>query len=358
MNGVASNLEFTHPAAAMLFLIVLGLGALLVWRQVWRRRALARLAESTLLPHIAPRVLGARHALRAGLLITAMCALVVGLMDPRAGDALESVEQEGIDLMVVVDVSRSMLAQDATPDRLTRAKQFAADVVEALGSDRVGLIEFAGVPALRCPLTFNHRAFLSQLEILSPQSTVRGGSMLGDAIRMAASSLGGANESNGAGRAIVVLSDGEDMESEPIEAATTAAETGIRVVTIGIGDSVDGARIPIDGVAGAPRRYLLHDAQEVWTKMDPTLLESVAKAGNGFFVGAGSGQAEMREVAALLAAGLDKRTRERADVTSRAPLFQWCVAVALLALVVECTLSRAKTKSLNTTRETMLEEVA
>ncbi|MCE2884142.1 MAG: VWA domain-containing protein [Planctomycetaceae bacterium] len=311
--------------------LVAGLAiAAILWLLAWRRRARQALADAALLTEIAPRVLGARAGVRAALVAAAALLLAVALLDPRMGGRTEKVEQTGIDVMVVVDVSRSMLAEDAQPDRLSRAKQFAADLVDALGSDRVGLIEFAGVPALRCPLTFNHRAFLTQLETLTPQATVRGGSLLGDAIRLASSCLAG----EGVGKVVIVLSDGEDMESAPVEAAATAAtENGIRIVTVGIGDSSEGARIPTS--TGNQKRYLVHDGQEVWTKMDPTLLAEVARAGDGFFIEAGTGQADMAQAAALLRRGLTSKARTQASVTTKEPLFQYLAGAALLLLVLE-----------------------
>lgn len=326
-----AGFEFARPSAlAWLALVAVG-ALLLVAGIVWRRRALARLADQRLLASIAPRIVGARVGARAVLVVAAMAAVAVALGDPRAGERAEEVEQRGVDAMIVIDVSRSMLAEDAAPNRLGRARQFAADLVDALGSDRVGLVEFAGVPALRCPLTFNHRAFRSQLELLSPQSTVRGGSMLGDAIRLAAAGL----PQDGAGKAIVIFSDGEDMESEPVEAAATALkDRGIRTITVGIGDTAEGARIPEADATGG-KRFVVYDGQEVWSKMDPRLLKAVADAGDGFFIEAGTGQADMRQAAAYLATALEKRTRERTDVPTKDPLFQWLALAALAALIGE-----------------------
>lgn len=330
ISGGDESLAFNAPAAAIWFIAAIGCVLLLGWLTAWRRRARIRLADSALLPRIAPGLLAARSGLRASLLGASIVLLVPALMDLRGGQSTDTVEQRSIDVMVVVDVSRSMLAEDATPNRLARAKQFASDLVEEVGSDRVGLIEFAGVPAMRCPLTFNHRSFRTQLEALSPQATIRGGSMLGDAIRLAATSL----EDEQGGKAIVVLTDGEDMQSEPVEAAAVAAkEHGIRVVTIGIGDAREGARIPV--YESGTRRYIVHEGQEVWSKMDPTLLKQIADAGEGYFVDAGTGQADMAQLAQLLSAGLTKEARERADVSGRQPLFQVFVALALALLVAE-----------------------
>ncbi len=334
MPWPGSGFEFAQPQAAFWLLPALGGAVLLGWLVFWRRDARARLASAALLSKIAPAVVGARSTRRAILTAIAMLLLVPALMDPRAGQGTESVTQRSIDVMVVVDVSRSMLAEDASPNRLARAKQFASDLVESVGSDRVGLIEFAGVPSLRCPLTFNHRSFRLQLESLSPQSTIRGGSMLGDAIRLASSSLGNAGAAQGKGKVIVIFSDGEDMESEPVEAAAVAAtEHGIRVVTVGIGDAREGARIPIDE-RGA-RKYVVHEGEEVWSRMNPTLLKEVADAGNGYFVEAGAAQADMVQLAGLLAMGLERESREPTEVLSKQPLFQLFAALALVLLVAE-----------------------
>jgi len=331
--GVLAEVAFTQPEGFIWFVAVAVAATLLLVEARWRSAALRRLADSALLDRIAPSVLGARTTLRASLLLVAMAFLAVALADLRGGESREEVEQRGVDLVVVVDVSRSMLAEDATPSRLGRARQFAADLVEELGSDRVGLVEFAGVPAVRCPLTFNHRTFLSQLALLSPKSTVRGGSMLGDAIRLAAESL----EGDGAGRAIVVLSDGEDMESEPVEAAATAfSERGVRTIAIGIGDAAEGARIPV--VEGGARRFLVHEGEEVWSRMDPTLLAAVAEQGGGFFVEAGTTQADMGDVARALRSVLESSARERGSVAAREPLFQWLAGAALLALLADAVL--------------------
>ena len=330
MDTPSTGIEFTRPDAAVWLVVAAGCAALLAWLAAWRRSVTRRLADAGVLHRIAPGIAGSRGGLRAVMLAGAIAMLVPALMDPRAGASRDSVTQTSVDIMVVVDVSRSMLAEDAAPNRLARAKQFASDLVEAIGSDRVGLIEFAGVPSLRCPLTFNHRTFRTQLDALSPQSTIRGGSMLGDAIRLAVENL----EGQGSGKAIVILSDGEDMESEPVEAAAVAAkEHGIRIATIGIGDSREGARIPISG-AGS-RQFVVHEGQEIWSKMNPALLRQVADAGGGPFVEAGVDQADMTQLAGVLSRGLERATRERADVSTRQPVFQVFVALALALLAAE-----------------------
>jgi Ca-activated chloride channel family protein len=261
-----------------------------------------------------------------------MVALSLALMDPRWGMQVEQVQRRGMDAIFVIDVSRSMLAGDATPSRLERAKQFAIDASEALEGDRVGLVDFAGVAAMRTPLTLNYAAFRQAVQNLEPKAATRGGSMLGEAIRMAANSFPAGDKGS---RAIIVLSDGEDMDSKPTEAAQRAfEELGVRVFTVGIGDSRDGARVPVNSADGQ-RRYLVHDGQEVWSRMNPDTLREVAKAGGGAFIPAGTAQLDMAAVYRDSLAGLDRVDQEASLVKRQTPRFQWFAGAALLLLVLE-----------------------
>jgi Ca-activated chloride channel family protein len=242
------------------------------------------------------------------------------------------VQRRGLDAIFVVDVSRSMLAGDATPSRLDRARQFVIDASEALQGDRVGLVDFAGSATLRVPLTLNYAAFRQAVQNLEPKGASRGGSMLGEAIRMAANSFPTADKG---ARAVIVLSDGEDMGSEPAKAAAEALESlGVRVFTVGIGDSRDGARIPVTGTDGQ-RRYLVHDGQEVWSRMNPDTLREIAQAGGGAFVPAGTAQLDMAAVYRDSLAGLDRVDQEASLVKRQTPRFQWFAGAALVLLVLE-----------------------
>ncbi|MSR40838.1 MAG: VWA domain-containing protein [Phycisphaerales bacterium] len=331
MQQTDLGFTFTHPAALSWLWIVLPMLVLIVWSTLARRRTLSRFAEPHLLLALAPSATSLRPLLRATLACSAIVLLVLALLDPRWGGRMERIAQSGFDCVVVVDVSRSMLATDATPSRLERAKQFGSDLTEQLGGDRIGLVAFAGVPSVQCPLTFNHRTFLDQLRALTPQSTNRGGSMLGDAIRMAATGFG---ETDG-GRAIVVFTDGEDMESFPVEAAAEAFEKhGARTYVIGIGDAQEGARIPIETPTGTA--FQLFEGQEVWSKMDPETLSNVATAGRGFFVAAGTAQLDMSEFHRKASADLERTTRDGADIAVRDPQFQWLAGLALVLLLAEC----------------------
>ncbi|MSR18874.1 MAG: VWA domain-containing protein [Phycisphaerales bacterium] len=336
------ELEFANLTALHWLWAIAALTVLAVWGISRRRGDMRRFADSILLAKIAPSFSTARPVLRAALLLGALTAIVFGLSDPRWGIEQVETKRRGADVIFVLDVSRSMLAQDATPDRLERAKQFASDAVDRMGGDRVGLLDFAGVPAIRVPLTLNYGAMRSALAELTPKQSLRGGSMLGDAIRVASESFVG--EAN-VGRAIVVLSDGEDMGSFPVEAAQQAFEEhGIRVFTVGIGDTAEGGRIPLESSAG--RTYLTHDGQEVWTKMDPDTLRATAEAGGGVFIPAGTAQIDLGEIIELSLAELERQEFEVSSVHRSIPRFQWPVALALLLLLAECAVRDRSTQQM------------
>ena len=173
-----------------------------------------------------------------------MALMVLALVDVRWGKVWRDVPQKGIEVMFVLDVSRSMLADDAAPNRLERAKQQIKDTVDEMAGDRVGLIVFAGDVKQQIPLTTHYDDFKQALDEVGPHNVRRGGSRLGDAIEAASHAF--LTKSN-AHKAMVIFTDGEDQESEPVAAARKAhAETGVRIFTVGLGDMEKGSRIPLE----------------------------------------------------------------------------------------------------------------
>ncbi|MHC5114938.1 MAG: vWA domain-containing protein, partial [Planctomycetota bacterium] len=295
--------------------VVLVIGAQL------RRRALRRFASEMLHRVLVPHARPGRALARSALVVAALVMLVAGMIDPRWGVTYEEVEQRGIDVMVVLDVSRSMLAEDARPNRLERARQYIGDLVEQLAGDRVGLITFAGVPAVRCPLTADYGAFRLILDTVHPESAQRGGSLLGDALRLAGESF---TDDLPEHKVILVFSDGEDHGSYPLEAAQALSnERQIPVYTFGIGDTEQGGRIPI--VTAGRRSYLMHEGQQVWSRMNPGVLRDVALACGGAYVPVGTGSVDMARIFTERIEPVSERSFETTMRERHHPRYQWFV---------------------------------
>lgn len=333
------EIEFNNLSALNWMWLAAVLAIVASMAVAWRRRALRTMIDAKLLSKIAPEFSLLRPALRYTLLILAMLALVAAMVDPRWGTESEEIKRRGADVMFVVDVSRSMLAEDATPNRLNRAKLFIDDAIRQMAGDRVGLVDFAGVAVMRTPLTLNYGAFMTSVDDLRPKESVRGGSMLGDAIRVAAQSF---SSDATAGRAIVILTDGEDMGSDPVAVAKEIYQKqGIRIVTVGIGDSRDGGRIPVE--SGGDRTWMVHEGQEVWSRMDTNTLRDIAQSGGGLFVPAGTAQVDLGDILRRSFADLERGEFETSTIQRSIPRFQWPAGLALILIVLECLVPDRKT---------------
>ena len=206
---------------------------------------------------------------------TALVAGLVALAGPRFGTQYEEVVPRGSDLYVLIDVSRSMLAEDVPPSRLGRAKADVAALVNRLEGERVGLIAFAGQAVVKCPLTVDYDAFRRSLDELDPSSAPRGGTAIGDAIRKALEVFQSRTDRD---QAILLITDGDDQQSYPLEAAAVAAERQVTIFTVGLGDADHGARIP---QAAQSRSYVEYQGQQVWSKLDGSLLKEIALKTSG-----------------------------------------------------------------------------
>jgi Ca-activated chloride channel family protein len=218
--------------------------------------------------------------IKGGALLLGVACLVLAAARPRWGVYFEEVSARGVDLFVVLDVSRSMQAEDLAPNRLERAKSDILDLLTKLTGDRVGLITFAGAAVVHVPLTTDQGFFRSVLDEVDSDSAPLGGTMIGDAIRKAIESM---EERLDRDQVIVLITDGEDHDSFPEEAAALAAERGIKIITVGLGDTGEGARIPVRDESGSVS-FVRHEGQEIWSVMDERLLKEIAMKTDGAYV--------------------------------------------------------------------------
>lgn len=317
-----------------LWLVVLCV-AVVAFAAVAQRRARSRFATANLIRRVLPPARALRRAVGTTLVVAAMVLMVAALIDVRWGKVWRDVPQKGIEVMFVLDVSRSMLAEDAAPNRLERAKQQIKDTVDEMAGDRVGLVVFAGDTKQQIPLTTHYDDFKQSLDEVGPHSVRRGGSRLGDAIEAASHAF--LTKSN-AHKAMVVFTDGEDQESDPIAAARKAhSETGVRIFTVGLGDMDTGSRIPLE--SDDRGNYLEHNGQQVWSKLHGDILRQVATETDGAYVPAGTKQVNMSDVYHSYIAGVEQTEFETARINEYEARFQWFLGASLVFLLLEIALT-------------------
>jgi Ca-activated chloride channel family protein len=302
--------------------------AVLVYAHRKRLAAARRFADPAMVERLMPRLRSARPWVKGALVLLGIACLIVAGARPRFGVYFEKVRQRGVDLFVLLDVSRSMTAEDVAPNRLERAKSDIHDLLSRLAGDRVGLIVFAGKPALKVPLTTDQGFFRMVLDDVDTESAPRGGTLIGDAIRECLADI---PERRDRDQVIVLITDGEDHESYAEEAAKQAAERGVKIFTVGLGKTAEGARIPVRGDDGS-LRYLKYQGQEVWSKVDERLLKQIALTTGGAYIAAGTraydlGQIYEDHLAALTRGQIQEEKRKR--FREQFQLFV-CLGVALL----------------------------
>lgn len=312
--------------------LVLIVAVVLVMSMIARRRAMKKFATSNLVQRLFPNSAAHRLILKSLVTVAAMCLLVIGLIDVRWGKTWREVPQKGIDVVFALDVSRSMLASDVSPNRLERAKQQIKDMVDEMAGDRVGLVVFAGDAKQLVPLTKHYHDFKNALDEVGVYNVDRGGSQLGDAIQMAADCFLDKTDDH---KAIVVLTDGEDQESDPVAAAQQVhAVTGVRIFTVGLGDRKQGARVPANG-SSANGKFLEYQGQQVWSKLNSSILEQVALATDGAYVPAETKSVDMADVYHQYVANVEQQDFETARINSYVPRYQIFVGIALALILLE-----------------------
>ncbi len=263
--------------------VALGLGILYLWS--WRRRKLLlqQFASAALLKGLMASFSPLRLWVQWALPALAIVLLFVALARPQWGHVLSETKTKGVDVLMALDVSKSMLAQDIKPDRLQRAKLAIWDFVKKLEGDPVGLIIFAGQAFLTCPLTADYEAFRQSLESVDVDLIEAQGTDLAIAIQEAQSLLH--QEENF--KRLVLITDGEDLEEKGFIAASKAAEEGLVIYTVGVGTPT-GELIPIRDAQGKPDYLRDASGKPVQTRLDPTTLERIAAATGGFYTPLGA----------------------------------------------------------------------
>lgn len=324
---------------------------ILLWllMRLHTRRQLERFADRDMHSRLLPDASNWRPATKFGLLMLALAFLIIALANPQEGSKMVKGERLGSDIAICLDISNSMMAEDIQPNRLERSKRIVGNLLNALGSDRISLVVFAGSSYVQMPLTNDYSAvklFLDQVDcsLISAQGTA-----IGDAIDKAMLTFGYGDPDRewlkNQGRAIVIISDGENFEDDAEAAARSAAAEGVRICTIGMG-LPQGA--PIPEYRGGQRKGYKRDrhGNTVTTRLDEGTLTAIAHAGKGVYVRATNINSGVQEIVHLIES-LEKENYGEATFSEYESRYQYPLAAALICLLAEILLFERRNHKIN-----------
>jgi Ca-activated chloride channel homolog len=324
---------------------LLGLGLIPVFLIIyllvrrWRKRALKTYGDLSVISQLFPDVSTAKRNAKFILFSLAFAFLVIGIVNPQIGTKLEEVKRKGADIMICLDVSNSMRAEDLTPNRLERSKQAISKLVDKLKGDRIGIVVFGGEAYIQLPITSDYSAAKLFMESINTNMIPTQGTDIGKAIDMAVESFG---KDEGKNKAIVIITDGENHEESAVRAAKEAEEKNITIHTIGMG-SENGAPIPV--YKGNVQEGFKKDKEgnTVITKLNDQALKEIAAAGNGIYVRATNSDAGLNNVLDEIDK-LEKKQFESKMYSDYEDRFQWFVAIAFVLFLIESLISERKSK--------------
>ena len=270
-------MRFAHPSLLWLLLILPPALIAFFWWSWRKRQELAKhFIQARLLPGLISGVSPTRQKLRMAGIILAVVCVILALARPQWGFTWEEVKQRGLDIIVAIDTSKSMLAEDIAPNRLARAKLAALDLMQQSKSDRLGLVAFAGNAFLQCPLTIDDNAFRQSVEALDVNIIPSGGTALAEAINIARTAFKEGDNH----KVLVIFSDGEDNDEGALDAAQVAAQEGLRIFTVGVG-TAEGELLRIKDAKGRTDYIRDDQGNVVKSRLNESLLQEIAFATEG-----------------------------------------------------------------------------
>lgn len=308
-----------------------------------REALLRRFGHLEILEKMMPGYLKSRVMLRFGLFLAAYIFLVGALANPQIGTRLEEVKREGVDIIVAMDVSLSMQAEDIAPNRLEKAKHEVSKLIDILQGDRIGLVAFAGIAHVQCPLTLDYSAAKLFLRMMETDLIPQPGTAIGEAIRTSVKAF---NQKDRKHKVLILITDGEDHETEPVKEAEKAAEEGIRIFTIGLGSS-QSVPIPLYDRYGNKTGFKKdRSGNVVTTSLDVTTLQKIAYTTDGKYYISTAGEAELEEIYNEINA-MEKKELTSRTFTQYESRFQIFILLALFALFFETIIPVRKRTRMN-----------
>ena len=332
--------RFANPDFLYLLLLIPVIIILYIINSIRKKRALQRLGDFKLVGRLVPELSKVRPFIKFLLLLSAVSAGIVMLARPQFGSKIEDVKKQGVEVIIALDVSNSMLSEDIQPNRLTRAKQAISRLVDNLDNDKIGLIVFAGDAYTQIPVTTDYVSAKMFLSTISPDMVPKQGTAIGAAINLGIRSF---SPGEGKSKAMIVITDGENHEDNPVTSAEEASKAGIIIHTIGIG-STEGVPVPV--IKNGKRDYLKDvDGNTVISRLDEDILKKIAVSGNGSYVRASNSNIGLDEIFSDIKK-MKKQELESTMYTEYNDQFQIFTAITILLLLAEFVIMDRKNRKL------------
>ena len=317
------------PVIVLIFLLVL-------W---WKKRTQKKFSNSPLLKKLAPDISVFKSSLKLIFFILGISFLILALVNPKMGTQLKTVKREGVDVVFALDVSRSMLAEDIAPNRLEKSKQIISKIIDKLGSDRVGIIIYAGNSYPLLPITTDHAAAKMFLQNASPDIVSSQGTAINEALDLAKTYYNNDEQTN---RFLIIISDGEDHQEETSQVAQNIANEGVKVYTIGVGTETGGP-IPLK-INGSLIGYKKdRKGETVVTQRKPDVLQGIADAANGSYIDGNKTEKPVTAIEEIIG-NAQKSEFESKQFSDYKDQFQWFLGLGILFLVLDIFLLDKKTR--------------
>ncbi len=329
------ELDNTYYLYALLIIPVL-IG-IFIWNSVWKRNSIKRFGSGNFLSKLAPDASVTKPALKAILLISSVFFIIIGLVNPKIGTKLETIKRQGIDIVFAIDVSKSMLAEDIAPNRLGKTKQLASQIINHLGSDRIGIVGYAGSAFPMLPITTDYNMAKMYLQDMNTDMVSSMGTALSDAIEVGSDYFDDPTTS----KMMILISDGEDHGEGIDDAVAIAKEKGIKIVTIGVGTE-QGGQIPVKENGRIVGYKQDTDGSTVITKMNKATLQEIARKTGGTFM-YGSSTQEVVDLVEKTLQTIEKTDFESQQIADFQSQFQWFLGAALLLLILDLFVLERKT---------------
>ena len=317
------------PAIFVLFLLVL-------W---WKKRTQKQFTNANLIQKLSPEKSTFKSVLKISMICLGLAFLIVSLANPKMGTKLETIKRQGVDIVFALDVSKSMLAEDIAPSRLEKAKQIITKIIDKLGSDRVGIIIYAGNSYPLLPITTDHAAAKMFLQNANPDMVSSQGTAINEAIERAITYFDNEEQTN---RFLFIVSDGEDHEENTITLAKEAKKEGIKIYTVGVG-TIEGGPIPMRNIGGGISYKKDNKGEVVITKMKEDVLKEIAYEGKGKYINGNRTQEAIDNIEDLLVKA-EKSEFETKQFSDYKDQFQWFLGFGILFLIIDVLLLEKKTK--------------